>query len=109
MVPSANSGRRAILISMVQAVLDMLSEAMQRIAYYSGQVATALAGIVVLALLVIVVVGIFDRDRVRWAFAAVPLALRPLGGWIVFGIVVAGGVFVLHVVQLSTDARFVAM
>ncbi len=94
---------------MVQAVLDMLSEALWRVQNILGSLALGLAGVIVLGLLVIVVVGVFDRDRVRWAFAAIPLALRPLGAWIVFAIVVAGGVFVLHVVQLSTDARFVAM
>jgi hypothetical protein len=94
---------------MVQAVLDMLSEALRSIAAAAVPVAVALAGIIVLALLVVVVVGVFDRDRVRWAFAAIPLALRPLGAWLVFAVVLAGGVFVLHVVQLATDARFVAM
>ncbi|HEY6234517.1 MAG TPA: hypothetical protein VIW69_05330 [Candidatus Elarobacter sp.] len=94
---------------MVQAVLDMLSEVLQRIALGAAPAAVALAGIIVLALLVVVVVGVFDRDRVRWAFATIPLALRPLGAWLVFAVVLAGGVFVLHVVQLATDARFVAM
>ncbi|MDQ6941378.1 MAG: hypothetical protein M3169_02560 [Candidatus Eremiobacteraeota bacterium] len=94
---------------MVQAVLDMLSEALRSIASGAVPVAIAIAGIVVLGALVVVVVGVFDRDRVRWMFAAIPLALRPLGGWIVFAVALAGGVFVLHVVQLATDQRFVAM
>jgi hypothetical protein len=94
---------------MVQAVLDMLSEAFQRIASNAVPVAIAIASVVVLGALVIVVVGVFDRDRVRWAFGAIPLALRPAGAWLVFAIALAGGVFVLHVVQLATDQRFVAM
>ncbi len=94
---------------MVQAVLDMLSEALRSIASGAVPVAIAIAGIVVLGALVVVVVGVFDRDRVRWMFAAIPLALRPLGGWILFVVALAAGVFVLHVVQLATDQRFVAM
>jgi hypothetical protein len=94
---------------MVQAVLDMLSEAFQRIASSTVPLAIAIAGAVVLGALVIVVVGVFDRDRVRWAFGAIPLALRPVGAWLVFAIALAGGVFVLRVVQLATDQRFVAM
>jgi hypothetical protein len=94
---------------MVQAVLDMLSEALQRAAYSALPLAITIAAIVILGALVIVVVGVFDRDRVRWIFATIPLALRPLGGWLVFAVALAGGVFVLHVVQLATDQRFVAM
>ncbi|GEM_PF-1135980 len=94
---------------MVQAVLDMLSEALQRIAASAVPVAVTIAGIVVLGALVVVVIGVFDRDRVRWIFATIPLGLRPLGAWLVFALALAGGVFVLHVVQLATDQRFVAM
>jgi hypothetical protein len=94
---------------MVQAVLDMLSEALQRIASSAVPAAVTIAAIVILGALVVVVVGIFDRDRVRWIFAALPLALRPLGAWLAFAIALAGGVFVLHVTQLATDQRFVAM
>jgi hypothetical protein len=94
---------------MVQAVLDMLHEALRSLAASAVPFAAAVVGIIVLGALVVVVVGVFDRDRVRWMFAAFPRALRPLGPWLVFVLVLAAGVFVLHVVQLATDARFVAM
>ncbi len=94
---------------MVQAVLDMLNEALRSVAASAVPFAFAVAGIIVLGAIVVVVVGVFDRERVRWMFAALPRALRPLGPWLVFVLVLAGGVFVLHVVQLATDARFVAM
>src|ERR1700682_3652237 len=94
---------------MVQAVLDMLSEALQRIADGAGAAAGTPARVRGLRALVVVVVGVFDRDRVRWIFGAIPLALRPLGAWVAFAIALAGGVFVLHVTQLATDQRFVTM
>src|SRR6202011_1708492 len=94
---------------MVQTVLDMLHEALRDLAASAAPFAVAVAAAIVLGMLVVVVVGVFDRDRVRWMFAALPRALRPLGPWLVFVLVLAGGVFVLHVVQLATDARFVAM
>jgi len=94
---------------MVQAVLDMLHETFRSVAANAAPLAVTIASIIVLGALVVVVVGVFDRDRVRWMFAALPRALRPLGPWLIFALVLAAGVFVLHVVQLATDARFVAM
>ncbi len=96
---------------MVQAALDMLNEALLRFEFTLPALAAALTPIAVLAGIValgLVALGVWDRERLRVRIAAVPALARQIGLWLVAALTVAAGVYVLQVVKLATDVRFVA-
>ncbi|MEO9171276.1 MAG: hypothetical protein ABI282_03125 [Candidatus Baltobacteraceae bacterium] len=87
---------------MVQTVLDMLVRWLGNLAYLARPAAYIfVAGIIILAL-----VGIFDRERVRAAFGSISSESRPAIAWIAVAAVLAVGFFALHVVRAAGVQRF---